>query len=70
MKEMKEMKNYWSEYATEDIFKWNITEDEMKNYWSQYLTEDSFKWNNTKEEMHNFCLKNNLYYLKKVEYNK
>lgn len=43
---------------------------EMKNYWSQYLTEDSFKWNNTKEEMHNFCLKNNLYYLKKVEYNK
>jgi hypothetical protein len=67
---MKEMKNYWSQYQTKDSFKWNVTEDEMKNYWSQYLTEDSFKWNNTKEEMHNFCLKNNLYYLKKIEYKK
>lgn len=44
--------------------------EEMKNYWSQYQLKDNFQWNNTKDEMHNFCVKNKLYYYKKVEYKK
>ena len=63
---MEEMKNYWSQYQTKDSFKFNNTKEEMKNYWSQYQTEDIFKWNSTEDEIHNFCLKNNLYCLKKI----